>query len=232
MYTKAFRTVDMPAETWIDFERDMLYLTLDFCYLALENRPTQQWYSQFQTGRKEPHGYFLREELGRDLRKVKDLALSGIWTMASGDPYRECYDVAYINQQFINLERITLVDAQHEPELTGNLAFAEESPSISILAQGPGNNYLLNLREDMFHHIYAGDDKVWHGLKPYPWFEYGIIIEKQSNFCTSYIRPRKTGSRLATDEDRQRAVPDPQDRVWRGMSTEWEIVGSTEIGWS
>jgi hypothetical protein len=25
----------MPAETWIDFEKDILYLSLDFCYVAL-----------------------------------------------------------------------------------------------------------------------------------------------------------------------------------------------------
>jgi hypothetical protein len=134
------------------------------------------------------------------------------------------------NQRFINLERITLVDAQHAPELTGNLAFAEECPSISTLAQEPRNHYLLNFREDMFHLIYCMDDKVWHGLKPYPWFEYRTIIERQPNCVTSGIRPQNSGSRLATDEDRQWAIPDPQDRVWRGMSTESEIVGSTEIG--
>jgi hypothetical protein len=65
----------MPAETWIDFEKDILYLSLDFCYVALEGWPDiRHSYprTRFNTGRierKEPHGYFLNE-LSQDIVTV------------------------------------------------------------------------------------------------------------------------------------------------------------------
>ena len=37
-YTKAFGSADVPAETWIDFEKGILYLSFDFRLTALEDR--------------------------------------------------------------------------------------------------------------------------------------------------------------------------------------------------
>jgi len=69
----------MPAETWIDFEKDILYLSLDFCYVALEGLVKNYRIQRFHTGRKEPHGYFLKE-LSQDIQKVKGFAISGLWS--------------------------------------------------------------------------------------------------------------------------------------------------------
>jgi hypothetical protein len=74
-YTKAFGTADMPAETWIDFEKDILYLSLDFCYVALEGLPDirdsypRTRYHKVRIRRKEPNGYFLKE-LSQDIRGI------------------------------------------------------------------------------------------------------------------------------------------------------------------
>jgi hypothetical protein len=215
-YTKAFGTKDMPAETWIDFEKDMLYLSLDFCYVALEGLPEIQLFSRFHTGRKEPHGYFLKE-LSQDIQKVKDLAISGLWSLGS-----ELWDTTVlddiftITKLFVDLERFTLVDAQHAPDLTADLVFADESPYIFTQVQDPNYQGLMEYREGLFDCGYAFDDRVWAGLEPYPWFEFGTLVERQQGCVTSGTRRRKTGSRLATEEDRQRAIPDPELRAWRG----------------
>ncbi|TVY62879.1 hypothetical protein LSUE1_G008528 [Lachnellula suecica] len=106
-YTKAFGTAEMPAETWIDFKKDMLYLTIDFCYLALERVPGTLEWPQYQTGRKEPYGYF-RKELSQDIQKVLDLAISGLWHKGFKAPaiWRtgKAADVVILERLFCNLE--------------------------------------------------------------------------------------------------------------------------------
>jgi hypothetical protein len=146
-YTKAFGTADMPAETWIDFEKDILYLSLDFCYVALEGWPDiRHSYprTRFNTGRierKEPHGYFLNE-LSQDIEKVKDLAISGHWSPGSCIWYTDVLvDILTINKLFVHLERFTLVDAQHTPDHTADLVFANESLYLSNGVQLQDPNY-------------------------------------------------------------------------------------------
>ena len=76
-YTKAFGTEDMPADTWINFEKDVLYITKDFCYLGFRDFPFArhpwQTTTRFNTGQEKPFGYFYRD-LHEDSRRFKDLA--------------------------------------------------------------------------------------------------------------------------------------------------------------
>jgi hypothetical protein len=60
----------------------MLYLSFDFCLAALER--TEE-FSRFNTGRKEPYGYF-DKGLSCDVQKVKDLTISNIWNLGSERP--------------------------------------------------------------------------------------------------------------------------------------------------
>lgn len=217
-YTKAFGTASMPAETWIDFEKDMLYLSLDFCYVAMEGLPGTLYYPRLHTGRKEPHGYF-HKDLSQDIQKVKDLAISGLWSLGSENLWGTVIDdIWLIAGSFVNLERFTLVDTQHAPDLTANLGFVDEFPYFFAQVQDPNYQDFRHFREDLFDSVYAFHDRYWVGLEPYPWFEFGILLERPGDCIASGTRPRKTGSRLATEEDRQRAIPDPKLRAWRSGS--------------
>jgi hypothetical protein len=78
----------MQAETWIDFKKEMLYLSFDSCLTALEHTDTGMYdyaFIRFNTGRKQPYGYFYKE-LSHDIQKVKDLAISGLWNLGSKAP--------------------------------------------------------------------------------------------------------------------------------------------------
>ena len=165
-----------------------------------------------------------------DIEKVKDLAISGHWSPGSCIWYTDVLvDILTINKLFVHLERFTLVDAQHTPDHTADLVFADESLYLSNGVQLQDPNYenmteyrkgLLDYREGLFEHI-CEDKRVWAGLKPYPWLELGILVERQQGGTTSGVRPRKTESRLATEEDRQRVMPDLELRKW--YSGSWVI---------
>jgi hypothetical protein len=79
------------------------------------------------------------------------------------------------------------------------LVFADESLYLSdgVQLQDPNYQNMVEYREGLFEHI-CDDKRVWAGLKPYPWFEFGILVERQQGGTTSGVRPRKTESRLAT----------------------------------
>lgn len=44
--------MDMPAETWINFEKDILYLSVDFCDSAMENPFAPETFSFFSNDPK------------------------------------------------------------------------------------------------------------------------------------------------------------------------------------
>ena len=46
----------------------------------------------------------------------------------------------------------------------------------------------------------------------YPWFEFGAIAEMGQDRHDTGISPRSSKSRLSTEEDRCRAVPDEAER--------------------
>lgn len=98
LYTKAFGTAEMPAETWINFEKDMLYIHIDFCYIGLERSriPDRSSFFRFFTRQKKPYGYFLKE-FRLEVQKVKDLAISGIWTPGSRLPWDTDTDFMHIH---------------------------------------------------------------------------------------------------------------------------------------
>jgi hypothetical protein len=102
-------------------------------------------------------------------------------------------------------------------DLTADLDFADESLHSSAGVQLRDANYqdLMEYRKRLLDYNvglsevgYSDDMRVWAGLKLYPLFELGILAERQLDGTTSGIRLRKTESRLATEEDRQRVVPD------------------------
>lgn len=54
----------MPAATWFDFEKDILYLSMDFCYLSLDDRQQPGQYllpNPFRQGWEGPCGYFYND---------------------------------------------------------------------------------------------------------------------------------------------------------------------------
>jgi hypothetical protein len=177
----------MPAETWIDFEKDILYLSLDFCYVALEGLVKNYRIQRFHTGRKEPHGYFLKE-LSQDIQKVNNLAISGLWSPGSNICWGVLADISVIAKPFVDLGRFTLVDAQHTLDLTADLAFVDEFLHSFAGAQLRGPNFqdlmeyrkrLLDYSAGLYEVGHSDDMRVWAGLKPYPWFELGILVERQ-----------------------------------------------------
>jgi hypothetical protein len=124
----------MPAETWIDFKKDMLYLSFDFCLTALEHTGTDMYdyaFIRFNTGRKQPYGY-LYKELSHDIQKVKDLAISVLRNLGSKGPWMKHFEIFIIAYSFGNLERVTLVDAQYTPDCAAVLGFADRSPYLLL----------------------------------------------------------------------------------------------------
>lgn len=177
---------------------------------------------QWHTGWEKPRGYF-GKELNQDIEKVKDLAVSGVWNVSTylwirGECIESIDHIFTIAKCFVNLERFTFVDTQYLPDCPGpylptELVFAGELPpcnqkSPCWFGQPDGHSDSLSYRKRMFDFGYWHDDRIWGGLDPYPWFGLGILVEREKQ-QDSGIRPRKTGSRLATDEDRQRT------QAWR-----------------
>ncbi|KAL5325124.1 hypothetical protein ACEPPN_006247 [Leptodophora sp. 'Broadleaf-Isolate-01'] len=217
-YTKAFGTEEMPPETWINFGKDVLYITKDFCYLGFRDLPLARhpWQVtiRFNTGQDEPFGYFYKN-LKQDIRQVKDLAISGYWTFGSDRPwsYEGEDDMGMITTHFACAERVTLVDPQHAPERTSHLRFANISPYEEAQSEKPDHcQKMLGYRDFLFDRQAWGRGGVWMGWDPYPWFEFGTVVEMEQDCNDAGISTRSSESRLATEEDRCRAVPDADER--------------------
>ncbi|KAH8601551.1 hypothetical protein B0O99DRAFT_606892 [Bisporella sp. PMI_857] len=104
-YTKAFGTENSPG-TWIDFRTDALYLPRELC----------------------EYGSGFYETFWKDIKQVKSLAISGIWSPYSEDPsplhqLDTVNDISEALAKFGNLEWLMLVDAQHEPGQTADLGW-------------------------------------------------------------------------------------------------------------
>lgn len=211
-YSKAFGTSDMPAEIWIDFDKDMLYISKDFCYAGLLGAETNTDRFDYISD-KQLRGYFVKD-LKEDITKVKDLAISGFWNLGSDPPWStaKISNMKDIYRVFHKLERFTFVDNQHTPDLRTDLVFAEES----YISRDPQYEYLMSYRGEIFDNCFCdeGDGEIWAGLEPYPWYEFAVLVNRHQEGVTSILRPRKTESRLATDDDRHRAMPDPETYVW------------------
>lgn len=218
-YTKAFGTAEMPPETWIDFEKDMLYLSWEFCSAALDALGENGHTAHFFCRPRKPRGYFV-EELSQEVQKVKDLAVGGIWALGE-DLYRKRDEIVVLLAIFSNLERFTVVNAQHARDLTAGLVFTNE-PLFPCAPHPEDTRLPLGFGKCLFDEYYCSgiDSRFWDGSKPYPWCDTLSLVERQQNCFTSDIRPRKIGGLFATDEDRERAIPDPELRAWR--SGTWE----------
>lgn len=216
-YTKAFGTVDVPAETWINFKKDMLYLTWDFCRIALEGFVVHSLVVH-PTGQTVPHGCFFKE-LKQDIKQVTDLAIGGLWN--SGFVSEDLFSIRHSLDELPftfgdQLERIMLVDAQHAPGLTSDLVFTGDFPEFSYEAANPKyEKSFLEFRDFLFEALHSSNlGDWWWGLQPYPWVEFGTLVERQLGCTTSSIPPRRTDSRCATKEIRERAIPEPEIRIW------------------
>jgi hypothetical protein len=104
---------------------------------------------RFNIGRKQPYGHFYKE-LSHDIQKIKDLAISGICDLGSKGPLMKDFEIFVIANSFGNLERVTLVDAQHTPDCTAVLGFADRSPYLSTQVQDPNYKDSMDYREWMF----------------------------------------------------------------------------------
>jgi hypothetical protein len=137
-------------------------------------------------------------------------------------------DISVIAKHFVDLERFTLVDAQHTLDLTADLAFVDESLHSSAGAQlrDPIFQDLMEYRKRLLDYM-----RVWAGLKPYPWLELGILVERQQGGTTSGIRPRRTESRLAMEEDRQRVIPGLEIRKWYSRPWGWFMIELGKEEW-
>ena len=119
-YTKAFGSAGTPASTWIDFKKDILCLSFDFC--------TAEHKAGLDTNR------CFYEELSHDIKRVKHLAISGVWSPGSQAPWHSATFIPLVEliKIFGNLETLFLVDARHAADCTTDLVLAdEESPSGS-----------------------------------------------------------------------------------------------------
>jgi hypothetical protein len=170
---------------------------------------------RFNTGRKQPYGHFYKE-LSHDIQKVKDLAISGICDLGSKGPLMKDFEIFVIANSFGNLERVTLADAQHTPDCTAILGFADRSPYLSAQVQDLDYKGLMDYREWIFYWLYSNIESIYDGLDLYLWFEFGTLIERGNRFSiwslqqdciTSTTRPIKIRNILATEEDCQRARP-------------------------
>jgi hypothetical protein len=57
------------------------------------------------------------------------------------------FEIFIIANSFGNLERVTLVDAQHTPDCTAVLGFADRSPYLSAQVQDLDYKDLMDYRE-------------------------------------------------------------------------------------
>ena len=123
------------------------------CSIYLLSSAVRQWntprnLTEPSTGRKEPHGYFYNE-LRSDIRKVKELAISGLWTLGWDRPFRKVIELCQIAEELGNLERVTLVGAKHKLDCTADLAFADESPYLffEVRERDPEYELLMSYRD-------------------------------------------------------------------------------------
>lgn len=221
----------MPAEPWINFEKDVLHLSVDICNSAVEAGWSQglpdYWYSKYFSGRRELCRYFLKDKIREDILKVKDLAFGGLWNIGSdpmGDGVKLTCLTVHLNI-FENVERFTFIDARHGPHDTANLVL-EPVESHHLSAQDSAyQQFIKNYRQEMFDESYLTYADIFSGRRPYPWFEFGIMKRQQQNddsFTT--IRPQKAEHRFSTKEDRDRTLgyrPEAQEWMMNGFVPEY-----------
>ncbi|PVH77629.1 hypothetical protein DL98DRAFT_264998 [Cadophora sp. DSE1049] len=209
-YSKAFGTKDMPAGTWIDFDKDILYLSWEFCNVVIGGLDdfTGPKFRNYYQERWKPRGDFL-EDLQQDIRAVKDLAVAGLWKFGD-NIHAFLSDMFHIITQFAdpgkytNLERFTLIDAQHVPDRTGNLVFAGASQFLSVQSSDPDYyKSMMEFRQWLFDNLYY--EWLRDGPDPYPWHEFGILEEGENSLISPGIPSRRSESRLATAADIARA---------------------------
>lgn len=111
-YTKAFGTANIPAQTWIDFEKDVLYLAFDVCY----------W-----------NNIYFYTDLREDIKKVKRLAIGGIWSPESRNLEMGgvSHAIIHVLREFGNLLDLFLVNGQHGPDSTADLDFDDYAHYLS-----------------------------------------------------------------------------------------------------
>jgi hypothetical protein len=178
LYTKAFGTTDIPAETWFDFQRDTLYIHFNMC-------------------RIEDSLFY--KELSKDLKRVRNLALGGVWVGPSWrDPFTGHFGIPlrFIIPTFGNLETVTLVDAHHKANRTADLAVADEGYVYnSLYNSSEGYNYV----RDPNHVYLAGYTEYVRGclgshcvVPSFPIFKFKIFIERPEGVvCEDQGRRRR-----------------------------------------
>lgn len=116
-----------------------------------------------------------------DIRNVKDLAISGVLT--KGDSNGDCptnFGIIklLLLEHFTNLERFVCVDAQHAPHATSKLVFEEGSPYTAAPQEyHPIRPVHVDFSQIAFGQLSFSNDDIWFGIKPFPWFEFGVLIE-------------------------------------------------------
>jgi hypothetical protein len=58
---------------------------------------------------------------------------------------------------------------------------------------------MADYKQSVIDNVYGLDDRTWAGLRPYPWIEFGSLVERKQGCIISSARPRKTGRRLGTE---------------------------------
>lgn len=202
-YTTAFGTPDVAAKTWIDFDRDILYLSWDFC----QNMPKQlsdSWVARSKRFLVRKKDLRYSKTINPDFAKIKDLAIGGVWHQGStgtelvSGPFIRIFDKISIS--FPNLQRVAFVDTQDFPDYSVDLTFFNGSLDPIMAADEWFYFWIMNFRQRMFWTYYFEFVDVWEGSEPWLWFEFGTLVERKLH-NNPIIRPRRIGSRLTIEED-------------------------------
>ena len=71
---------------------------------------------------------------------------------------------------------------------------------------------MLGYRNHLFDEMVWDMGGIWMGRDPYPWFEFGTVVEMGQHCDDAGISPRSSESKPAAEEDRRRAVSDEAER--------------------
>lgn len=217
----------MPAQTWINFEKDVLYLLMDFCLVAMEGFPTASILDMGRTflenDMESPCGYFL-DELSQDIRKVKDLAVRRLWNI--GPQVRDWWFFTMIIADFLGyLDRFTMVDdSYHPPDQTADMVFDEDYASLSEFSEQEWRSWPLWIEYPDEALDRYSDRRVqgWDGVDLLPWIEFGAFVRREDRVSGSQpgVRPRRQGGRLIRHEDRRRRATYWEDEKLNEMESD------------